>query len=115
VSKSPIIFIFFLSALYGVYFSDNQEPAFSNYRLWESLGFVVAYAYSNALCVRVKLIILLIVLGIGTIMYLASEFVNRVRNKEISLSSEEGERNALHPLKVLKSKPETSITEAVDN
>lgn len=97
-----------------MYFSDNQEPAFSNYRLWESLGFVVAYAYSNALCVRIKLIILIIVLGVGTIMYLASEFVHSVRNKEIDLSTE-GEANALQPLKITHSKQETSITEAVSN
>ena len=32
-----------ISALYGVIFKSNAEAAFSNYRLWESLGFLIAY------------------------------------------------------------------------
>ena len=32
-----------ISALYGVIFKNNAEAAFSNYRLWESLGFLLAY------------------------------------------------------------------------
>ncbi|XP_078617627.1 uncharacterized protein LOC144885578 [Branchiostoma floridae x Branchiostoma japonicum] len=39
-----------INALYGYLFRKNQEAGFSNYRLWESLGFVVAFAYSNFLC-----------------------------------------------------------------
>ena len=30
-----------INALYGVLFANNEEAAFSNYRLWESLGFVL--------------------------------------------------------------------------
>lgn len=32
-----------ISALYGVIFKSNEEAAFSNYRLWESMGFLIAY------------------------------------------------------------------------
>lgn len=63
--------------MYGVFFYDNQEPAFSNYRLWESLGFVLAFAYANFLCIRVKLIILLLVLTISMIGYILAEYINR--------------------------------------
>ena len=63
--------------MYGVFFHDNQEPAFSNYRLWESLGFVLAFAYANFLCIRVKLIILLLVLTISMIGYILAEYINR--------------------------------------
>lgn len=66
-----------INAMYGVFFHDNQETAFSNYRLWESLGFVLAFAYANFLCIRVKLIILLLVLTISMIGYILAEYINR--------------------------------------
>ncbi|RNA27739.1 UNC93 [Brachionus plicatilis] len=39
-----------VNSIYGVLFKSNQEAAFSNFRLWESVGFAVSYAYSNYLC-----------------------------------------------------------------
>ena len=33
-----------INALYGVLFYSQEEAAFSNYRLWESLGFVISFA-----------------------------------------------------------------------
>ena len=66
--------------MYGVFFATNQEAAFSNYRLWESLGFVVAFAYANYLCIRVKLIILLFVLLLGMTLYFVAEIVNKKRS-----------------------------------
>lgn len=65
--------------MYGVFFHDNQEAAFSNYRLWESLGFVLAFAYSKYLCIHVKLIILLVVLIVSLIGYFTAEYVNKSR------------------------------------
>ncbi len=59
--------------LYGSLFRRNKEAAFSNYRLWESLGFVVAYAYSTAICAKMKLYIVITVLAVGTICYIAVE------------------------------------------
>ena len=40
-------------AFYGVLFADHEEAAFSNYRLWESLGFILAYVMNNVVCVRI--------------------------------------------------------------
>jgi len=68
-----------INAMYGVFFHDNQEAAFSNYRLWESLGFVLAFAYSKYLCISVKLIILLVVLIISLIGYFIAEYVDKSR------------------------------------
>ena len=48
------------AALYGVVFTDDKEAAFSNYRLWQSIGSAVALAYANFLCVRTKLFVLMI-------------------------------------------------------
>ena len=70
------------TALYGVLFEKNKEAAFANYRLWESLGFVIAFGYSTFLCVNVKLYILLGVLSLamlayGTVEYLEAKKVAR--------------------------------------
>ena len=73
--------------MYGVFFHDNQEAAFSNYRLWESLGFVLAFAYAKFLCITVKLIILLVVLGISLVGYFIAEYLNKSQNdQEYSLA-----------------------------
>jgi MFS family permease len=62
-----------LAGLYGTLFRRNKEAAFSNYRLWESLGFVIAYAYSTALCARMKLYSVMGVLGFGAFCYIIVE------------------------------------------
>uniref|UniRef100_A0A8C8JB15 Uncharacterized protein n=1 Tax=Oncorhynchus tshawytscha TaxID=74940 RepID=A0A8C8JB15_ONCTS len=38
-----------IKAFYGVLFYDQKEVAFANYRLWESVGFVVLYALRNVI------------------------------------------------------------------
>lgn len=62
-----------INGLYGALFRRNKEAAFSNYRLWESLGFVIAYAYSTAICAKMKLYIVISVLALGTICYIIVE------------------------------------------
>lgn len=57
------------NALYGILFSRDKEAAFANYRMWESLGFVIAFAYSTFLCLEYKLYILLTVLVLTMITY----------------------------------------------
>ena len=58
-------------------FADNSEAAFSNYRMWESLGFVLAFAYSNFLCTDVKLYILIGTLVVGMTLYYVVEVMLR--------------------------------------
>jgi len=65
------------SALYAALFGSESEAAFSNYRLWESVGFVVAFAYSFYLCAAVKLYILTSLLLLGMLGYLAAEYIHR--------------------------------------
>ncbi|KAI8759356.1 protein unc-93 A, partial [Biomphalaria glabrata] len=55
--------------LYGHLFSDKAEAAFANYRLWESLGFAVTFAYNDYLCTDTKLYVCLGVLGTAVICY----------------------------------------------
>ncbi|XP_078736011.1 protein unc-93 homolog A [Lampetra fluviatilis] len=58
-----------LNALYAVLFATNKEAAFANYRLWESLGFAVAFAYSGATCFAVKMAVALAALALGLGLY----------------------------------------------
>lgn len=54
-------------------FEKHKEAAFANYRLWESLGFVIAFGYSTFLSVSVKLYIVLAVLVVAMVCYAAVE------------------------------------------
>lgn len=63
------------SALFGMLFEKDKAAAFANYRLWEALGFVVAFGYSTALCVNVKLYILLAVLALTMVAYGTVEYL----------------------------------------
>ncbi|XP_044531416.1 protein unc-93 homolog A-like [Gracilinanus agilis] len=57
------------NAVYGDLFVKNKEAAFANYRLWESLGFVIAFGYSTSLCVSIKLYILMVILILSMLLY----------------------------------------------
>ncbi|MBN3306481.1 UN93A protein, partial [Amia calva] len=61
-------------ALYGILFHNHKEAAFANYRLWESVGFVIAFAYSNFICLDVKLYVLLSVLILSMVLYAWVEY-----------------------------------------
>ncbi|XP_036406170.1 protein unc-93 homolog A [Megalops cyprinoides] len=62
------------NALYGVLFPNQKEAAFANYRMWESVGFVIAFAYSNFICLDTKLYILIAVLILSMVLYAWVEF-----------------------------------------
>ncbi|KAK2141720.1 hypothetical protein LSH36_1053g01004 [Paralvinella palmiformis] len=86
IEKDYVFFI--LSIVWGMcdgvwqtQINDSSEAAFSNYRLWESLGFVLAFAYSNVLCTDVKLYILISALCLGISLYYTVEGMLRCRAK----------------------------------
>ena len=56
-------------ALYGVLFPHHKEAAFANYRMWESVGFVISFAYSNFICLDEKLYVLIVVLILSMVLY----------------------------------------------
>ncbi|XP_071443973.1 UNC93-like protein [Hetaerina americana] len=74
-----------VNGLYGTLFRRNKEAAFSNFRLWESAGFVVAYAYSTHLCARMKLYVMMVVLSLGIAGYVAVEALHRRRLRRRAL------------------------------
>uniref|UniRef100_A0A673N3B2 Protein unc-93 homolog A n=1 Tax=Sinocyclocheilus rhinocerous TaxID=307959 RepID=A0A673N3B2_9TELE len=62
------------NALYGILFAEHKEAAFANYRMWESLGFVIAFAYSTYICLSTKIYIALAVLALTMVTYLYVEY-----------------------------------------
>lgn len=66
-----------INALYGALFTENTEAAFANYRLWESVGFVMTYGYNDSLCTNSKLYICLAFLGSGMLGYTVVEIMER--------------------------------------
>ena len=67
-----------INALYGCLFANNEEAAFSNYRLWESMGFIFAFATNAAgVCAFPKIITTIVFLGLGMLGYLILELLER--------------------------------------
>merc|ERR1719219_1732999 len=65
-----------INALYGVLFASQEEAAFSNYRLWESMGFLLAFiTQASGVCVFPKLILAFFFLAVAMAGYLMLEFL----------------------------------------
>lgn len=60
-------------------FPNKEEAAYSNFRLWEATGSVIAYAYSPYLCIVKKIYILMFILCFGMIGYGIIEVTGRVK------------------------------------
>lgn len=63
--------------LYGIIFPGESEAAFSNYRLWESLGFIVAYVGSTTTCIGTKTSNIIVSLVFGILGYYVVEIMER--------------------------------------
>jgi len=84
-----------INALYGVTFSNESEAAFSNYRMWESFGFIIAFAYSTFICTSSKIYILTAFLCAGMLGYFVVEYLNMSgKSAELDLSEKETSMNA---------------------
>ncbi|GAB6027705.1 Protein unc-93 A [Chamberlinius hualienensis] len=73
-----------INAFYGVLFSNNSEAGFSNYRLWESLGFIIGFAWSSYLCVYIKLYCIIAILCVGILGYVLVEMKLYLENRKLS-------------------------------
>lgn len=83
-----------INALYGVTFSDESEAAFANYRMWESFGFIIAFAYSNFICTSSKLYILTSFLCAGMVGFFIVEYWNWTAKKNsIDLTKNKADYN----------------------
>lgn len=79
--------------IYGALFRRNKEAAFSNYRLWESIGFVITYVVSTYMCADEKLYMLFGVLSAGVLGYVVVEI--RQYRKEKRLKKQEQEAKSI--------------------
>jgi hypothetical protein len=70
------------TAYCGILFPSREEAAYSNFRLWESLGFIIAYAYNMYLCAAVKIYILMALIIIGMAGYLTVEWQEKKKLQE---------------------------------
>jgi hypothetical protein len=70
-----------MAGLHGVVFHDNVEAAFSVYKVWESLGFIVAYLVNPLLCVLVKLYGMMGILTVGITGYALMEALEIMRRR----------------------------------
>ncbi|KAK3600237.1 hypothetical protein CHS0354_030268 [Potamilus streckersoni] len=66
-----------INALTGFLFTKNTVAAFTNYRLFESIGFITAFGYDSYLITRVKLYLCLVFLCVGMFFYGVIEVVYR--------------------------------------
>jgi len=72
-----------INALYGVLFASDEEAAFSNYRLWESMGFLLAFiTQACGVCVFPKLIMTIVFLSLGMGGYFVVEFLEKKKAQE---------------------------------
>lgn len=67
---SSVLSAFSFTALYSTLFTNDAEAAFCNYRLWESFGFIGAFAWSFHLCFSDKLYIVMSFFYIGSVLLL---------------------------------------------
>lgn len=72
-----------INAYYGYLFTEHSEAAFSNYRLWESMGFILAFGYGNFVRTDVKLYLTFTILVVGMFLYGTTEYMERRDRKSI--------------------------------
>lgn len=60
-------------------FADDEEAAFANYRMWESLGFIIAFVIQKLLPISHKIVVVMVFLISGMIGYLAIEIHMKVK------------------------------------
>ncbi|XP_017888047.2 protein unc-93 homolog A-like, partial [Ceratina calcarata] len=70
------------SALSGLLFPGKEEAAFSNFRLWESTGSVITYAYSPYLCTQTKLYCLIGIMCLGIVGYGVIEYTQKIERSD---------------------------------
>ncbi|XP_049952441.1 protein unc-93 homolog A-like [Schistocerca serialis cubense] len=69
-----------VNALFGILFRGNEQAAYSNFRVFESVGFIVSYAYSPVLCTHVKLWLMAGLLAVAAGCYWSAEWLARRRD-----------------------------------
>nr|XP_026499824.1 UNC93-like protein [Vanessa tameamea]XP_026499825.1 UNC93-like protein [Vanessa tameamea]XP_026499827.1 UNC93-like protein [Vanessa tameamea] len=66
-----------INAYYGILFPGREEAAFSNFRLWESVGYIIAYVISPYMRTSAKTYVLLASMIVGVTFYFIVEYRDR--------------------------------------
>lgn len=72
-----------VNAFYATVFPKDEEAAFANYRLWESLGFIIAFVIQKLLPLQHKVAVLATFLVTGMLGYLAIEVHLAIRKRKV--------------------------------
>nr|XP_034831775.1 UNC93-like protein [Maniola hyperantus] len=75
-----------INAYYGILFPGREEAAFSNFRLWESVGYIIAYIISPYFRTSAKTYILLGTMIVGVFFYFIVEYRDRKSKKFLEIS-----------------------------
>ncbi|CAL4160007.1 unnamed protein product, partial [Meganyctiphanes norvegica] len=67
-----------INVLYGVIFPGATEAAFSNYRLWECIGYAITFICSGVICITSKIVILFVFLVLGMLGYYFIEVIEKL-------------------------------------
>ncbi|KAK8779181.1 hypothetical protein V5799_019478 [Amblyomma americanum] len=70
-----------VNAFYGTVFTDDEEAAFANYRLWESFGFIIGFAIQKVLAIHHKVVVVVVFLVVGMLGYLSIEIHLKFKKK----------------------------------
>ena len=74
--------------MFGVMFFENKEEAFGLYTTMKSLGFVISLGMGSHVCIKGKLILMIVCLLLGSVQYI---FAILKTNKNKKEQKEEGE------------------------
>ncbi|KAG6444532.1 hypothetical protein O3G_MSEX003459 [Manduca sexta] len=72
-----------INAYYGILFPGKEEAAFSNFRLWESVGYIIAYLISPYFRTSHKTYLMLTLMVVGVLCYFYVEFKERRRKMKV--------------------------------
>lgn len=78
-----MILPFLIPAFYGTVFTEDEEAAFANYRLWESFGFIIAFVIQKLLPIPHKITVLATFLVSGILGYLAIEIHLAIKKRRV--------------------------------
>ncbi|XP_063825730.1 UNC93-like protein [Ostrinia nubilalis] len=78
-----------LNAYYGILFPGREEAAFANFRLWESVGYIIAYVISPYLRTSEKTYLMFTMMIVGVTMYFTVEYRERRGKNELDMKSRE--------------------------
>ncbi|KAJ9595396.1 hypothetical protein L9F63_013420 [Diploptera punctata] len=78
------VWIVSITALYGIMFPHNLASAYSNYMLWDAVGYAIGYGYSSWVSIKIKVGILIAILVIGIAGYLDAEIrLRKIDNENL--------------------------------